>query len=236
MQSYKILWVDDEIDLLKPHILFLAQKGYEVTPVNNGADAIDMCDEAHYDIIFLDENMPGMSGLETLSHIKGKYPNLPVIMITKSEEEQIMEEAIGSKIADYLIKPLNPNQILLSVKKQLDNKRLVNERTNLSYQQQFQELGMAFNDYPDHKEWIEIYSKLVYWENQMDGMEDKGMAEVLNMQKEEANKNFAEFIKLARILSCDSRSCAFVKRARVCHSGTSFGPWAYANYYSTYFA
>jgi DNA-binding response OmpR family regulator len=123
MGNINILWVDDEIDLLKPHILFLEKKGYSVSPSNNGADAIDMCEENNYDIVFLDEHMPGLSGLETLSQIKSKRPNLPIVMITKSEEEYIMEEAIGNKIADYLIKPVNPNQILLSLKKNRDHSR-----------------------------------------------------------------------------------------------------------------
>ena len=162
MQRYKILWADDEIDLLKPHILFLENKGYDITPVNSGADAIEKCEENRYDVVFLDENMPGMSGLETLSHIKTNYPSIPVVMITKNEEEQIMEEAIGAKIADYLIKPLNPSQILLSVKRILDNKRLVTEKTNLSYQQEFRNISMAFTDDLDHEEWADIYKKLVY--------------------------------------------------------------------------
>ena len=131
MQRYTILWADDEIDLLKPHIMFLEKKGYDVTPVNSGSDALEHCESTNFDVVFLDENMPGMSGLETLTHIKSMKPSLPVVMITKSEEEHIMEEAIASKIADYLIKPLNPHQILLSVKKIFDNKRLVNEKVNL---------------------------------------------------------------------------------------------------------
>jgi CheY-like chemotaxis protein len=195
MQKYNILWADDEIDLLKPHILFLNNKGYEVTAVNSGADAIEKCDNFNYDIVFLDENMPGMTGLETLSYIKSNKPNLPVVMITKSEEEDIMEEAIGSKIADYLIKPLNPNQILLSVKKILDNKRLVTEKTNSSYQQDFRNISMAYNDRIDHEEWADIYKKLVYWELEIDNTENKSMAEVLDMQKDEANANFAKFIE-----------------------------------------
>src|SRR5690606_16441291 len=131
MNEIKILWVDDEIDLLKPHILFLEKKNYKVTTANNGQDALDLFDEESFDIVFLDENMPGLSGLETLAEIKEKKSSVPVIMITKSEEEYIMEEAIGSKIADYLIKPVNPNQILLSLKKNLDNSRLVSEKTTL---------------------------------------------------------------------------------------------------------
>ena len=160
MQRYNILWADDEIDLLKPHIMFLEQRGYDITPVNNGADAVEMCDDRNFDVVFLDEHMPGMSGLEALSQIKNNKPNLPVVMITKNEEEQIMEEAIGSKIADYLIKPLNPSQILLSVKKILDNKRLVNEKTNLNYQQEFRKISMAFQDVMNHDQWAEIYKKI----------------------------------------------------------------------------
>ena len=195
MQKSKILWADDEIDLLKPHILFLSNRGYEVTPVNSGADALDEIDHGYYDIVFLDENMPGMTGLETLNYIKSTHPNLPVVMITKSEEEQIMEEAIGAKIADYLIKPLNPNQILLSVKRILDNRRLVSERTNQSYQQDFRNISMAYNDRMSHDEWVDVYRKLVYWELEIDNTDDKSMAEVLDMQKDEANSNFTKFVK-----------------------------------------
>lgn len=194
MQNYQILWADDEIDLLKPHIIFLENKGYEVTPVNNGSEAIDLCQENNFDIVFLDENMPGMTGLETLSIIKSNKPNLPVVMITKSEEEYIMEEAIGAKIADYLIKPLNPNQILLSVKKILDNRRLVTEKTNQGYQQDFRNISLAFGDDLNHEEWAEMYKKLVYWDLEIDETEDQSMAEVLSMQHVEANSNFARFI------------------------------------------
>ncbi|MEJ2004221.1 MAG: bifunctional response regulator/alkaline phosphatase family protein, partial [Cyclobacteriaceae bacterium] len=194
MQRYSILWADDEIDLLKPHILFLENKGYDITPVNSGTDAIEKCEESNYDVVFLDEHMPGMSGLEALNQIKSLKPNLPVIMITKNEEEQIMEEAIGAKIADYLIKPLNPSQILLSVKKILDNKRIITERTNLTYQQEFRNISMAFHDDLDFEEWASIYRKLVYWELEIDETENKSMAEVLTMQKEEANSRFSKFI------------------------------------------
>src|SRR5688572_22669784 len=164
MQRYSILWADDEIDLLKPHILFLQERGYDVTPVPSGADAIEKFNENNYDVVFLDENMPGISGLETLNELKTSNPLIPVIMITKSEEEHIMEEAIGNKIADYLIKPINPNQILLSIKKILDNKRLVSERTNLGYQQDFRNISMAYNERIGHEEWIDIYKKLIFWE------------------------------------------------------------------------
>ncbi|HYG02060.1 MAG TPA: PglZ domain-containing protein [Chryseosolibacter sp.] len=192
MQRYNILWADDEIDLLKPHIIFLEQRGYDITPVNNAADAVEMCDEKNFDVVFLDEHMPGMSGLEALTQIKNNRPNLPVVMITKNEEEQIMEEAIGSKIADYLIKPLNPSQILLSVKKILDNKRLIIEKSSLNYQQEFRRISMAFQDRMNHEQWADIYKKLVFWELEMEGNNEMG--EVLDMQKIEANANFAKFI------------------------------------------
>ncbi len=195
MQRYSILWADDEIDLLKPHILFLNQKGYDVTGVNSGADALDACEKERYDIVFLDENMPGMTGLETLSQIKSNMPSLPVVMITKSEEEYIMEEAIGSKIADYLIKPVNPNQILLSVKKILDNRRLIDEKTTLSYQQDFRNISMVYNDHIDHEEWVDIYKKLIFWELEINQMDNKSMSEILDMQKSEANSNFIKFIQ-----------------------------------------
>lgn len=190
----KILWADDEIDLLKPHILFLESKGYEVVPVNNGSSAVDESLEQDFDIIFLDENMPGISGLEALSRIKKERPHIPVVMITKSEEEYIMEDAIGSNIADYLIKPVNPNQILLSIKKSLDKSKLVSQKTNSNYQQEFRELGMQLNSHLDKEEWAEIYKKLVYWEIELEGIEDGGMKEIINMQKQEANNQFSRFI------------------------------------------
>lgn len=195
MQRYSILWADDEIDLLKPHILFLQQRGYDITPVNNGAEAVELSEARHFDIVFLDEHMPGMSGLEALTQIKNQKPNLPVVMITKNEEEQIMEEAIGAKIDDYLIKPINPSQILLAVKKILDNKRLVIEKTNLGYQQEFRRISMAFLEDMNHEQWADIYKKLVYWELQMGESDNRDMAEVLEMQKVEANLNFCRFIR-----------------------------------------
>ncbi len=191
----KILWADDEIELLKPHILFLESKGYSVDPVTNGMDALDKVHEKSYDIIFLDENMPGISGLETLSKIKEINPLVPVVMITKSEEEYIMEEAIGSKIADYLIKPVNPNQILLSIKKNLDHSKLVSQKTNSNYQQEFRQLGMLLNGRLDAQEWSDLYAKLVFWELELDKIEDSGMREILEMQKKEANHLFADFIE-----------------------------------------
>lgn len=195
MIQHKILWADDEIDLLKPHILFLEKKGYDVTPVNSGADALEKVEEQVFDVIFLDENMPGMTGLEALAEINKTHPNTPVVMITKSEEEDIMEEAIGAKIADYLIKPLNPNQILLSLKKILQHRRIVSEKTNQSYQQEFQKISMAFSERLDFKDWVEIYQKLVYWDLEINQTENRSMSEVLDMQKTEANVEFIKFIK-----------------------------------------
>ena len=191
----KILWADDEIELLKPHILFLENKGYQVVAVTNGQDAVDKVKELAFDIIFLDENMPGLSGLETLSRVKEINLHVPVVMITKSEEETIMEEAIGSKIADYLIKPVNPNQILLSIKKNLDHGKLISQKTNANYQQEFRQLGMQLNSRLNADEWRELYAKLVYWELELDRIEDSGMREILEMQKKEANKQFADFIE-----------------------------------------
>ncbi len=189
-----ILWVDDEIDLLKPHILFLEKKNYNVTTCNSGTEAIDVLDDAKFDIVFLDENMPGLTGLETLHEIKEKQDNLPVVMITKSEEEYIMEEAIGNKIADYLIKPVNPNQILLSLKKNLDHSRLVSEKTTSNYQQEFRKIAMDLSMVNSYEEWVNLYQKLIYWEIQLEDIEDAGMFEILESQKNEANIQFGKFI------------------------------------------
>ncbi len=188
----KILWVDDEIEILKPHILFLEQKGYELTPVSNGTDALDLVKSGVYDIVFLDENMPGLSGLETLSRLKAIRPNTPVVMITKSEEESIMEEAIGSKISDYLIKPVNPNQILLILKKNLDEKRLQQEKTSSGYQKEFTKLGMEISPSLSVDEWIDLYRKIIFWEIELGRSGDEGMLQILQTQKEEANKVFSK--------------------------------------------
>lgn len=195
MEQIKILWVDDEIDLLKPHILFLEKKNYHVTTCNNGRDAVDLFDEENFDIVFLDENMPGMSGLETLSEIKEKKSATPVIMITKSEEEYIMEEAIGSKIADYLIKPVNPNQILLSIKKNLDHSRLISEKTTLDYQKEFRKIAMDMAMVNSFEEWIDIYRRLIFWEMELEDIVDQSMIEILESQKNEANSQFGKFIE-----------------------------------------
>jgi DNA-binding NtrC family response regulator len=168
MNQAKILWADDEIDLLKPHVLFLEKKGFQLTTVSSGFDAIQSIENEAFDIVFLDENMPGMTGLETLTEIKKRTPLTPVVMITKSEEEHIMEQAIGSQIADYLIKPVNPNQILLSCKKLLEGKALVSQKTNESYQQDFQKIVMALFEDLDTNAWVDLYKKLINWEIKMD--------------------------------------------------------------------
>lgn len=194
MNNIQILWVDDEIDLLKPHILFLQKKNYEVTTCTNGAEAVELIEEQNFDIVFLDENMPGLTGLETLSEIKNKRESVPVVMITKSEEEYIMEEAIGSKIVDYLIKPVNPNQILLSLKKNLDHSRLISQKTTSSYQQEFRKIAMDMSMINSYEEWAELYQKLIYWEMELGNIEDTGMFEILESQKTEANNQFCKFV------------------------------------------
>jgi len=195
VKKLRILWTDDEIDLLRPHILFLEEKGFEVLTANNGDDAIELVDSEDLDLIFLDENMPGLSGLQTLTIIKEKNPSIPVVMITKSEEEDIMEQAIGSKIADYLIKPVNPKQILLSIKKNVDNKRLISEKTVSGYQSNFGKIGIQISDANTFSEWAELYKKLVYWELELEQNPDSGMHEVFHMQKSDANNGFSKFIK-----------------------------------------
>lgn len=194
-EKINLLWADDEIELLKPHILFLQQKGYEVSTVCSGDEALDIMKEKHFDVVLLDENMPGLSGLETLDQIKAIHNDIPVIMITKSEEERIMDDAIGSKIADYLIKPVNPNQILLALKKSLDNRRLVGERTNVSYRQAFQEISSLVNSNLSYSEWYELYKKIVFWELEIDTSPDKSMLDIVRMQKLEANTRFSKFVE-----------------------------------------
>ena len=194
MKKDRILWADDEMDLLKPYLLFLEEKGYEVVAVTNGKDAIEICQNESFDIIFLDENMPGLSGLETLAQIKVLDPNVPMVMITKSEEEDIMNMAIGNKIADYLTKPVNPSQILLTLKKNIHKKEIVSEHTSTSYQQQFRNIGMQINESLTYMDWVDVYKKLVYWELELAETEN-GMDEMLKMQKNEANSTFNKFVK-----------------------------------------
>lgn len=194
MNNGTLLWVDDEIELLKAHILFLEKKGYEVETASNGQDALDRCATTAYDLILLDENMPGLSGLETLARIKETSPATPVVMVTKSEEENIMDQAIGSKIADYLIKPVNPTQILLALKKNIHKKEIVAEVAQTAYQQNFGKIGMQINDSLTFDNWKEVYKRLVYWELELSET-DSHMDEMLGMQKTEANQAFAKFIR-----------------------------------------
>ena len=194
MALAKILWVDDEIESLQSQKLFLEGKGYEVQTFTNGFDAIDFIKENLVDVVLLDETMPGITGLETLAKMKEVNQSLPIVLITKNETENLMDEAIGSQISDYLIKPVNPNQVLLSLKKIIDNKRLVAEKTTTAYQQQFRNLFMALNANPDYNEWMEIYKKLVYWELEMEKSDSPEMREVLQSQKSEANTEFFKFV------------------------------------------
>ena len=194
MTQGDILWVDDEIDSLKSQILFLKGKGYNVTPLSNGHDALELLKEKTVDVVLLDESMPGLTGLETLARIKDMQPMLPVVMITKNEAENIMEEALGKQITDYLIKPVNPNQVLLSLKKIMDGKRLVSEATTSAYQQDFRNLFMALSNNPNHEEWKDLYRRLVHWELEMARSDSPEMLEVLYNQKSEANTEFAKFI------------------------------------------
>jgi CheY-like chemotaxis protein len=194
-RSISILWVDDEMELLRPHILFLEDKGFLVVTTTNGNDAILKVGSRSFDLIFLDENMPGMNGLETLNGIKLLRPDIPVVMITKSEEEDIMDQAIGSKIADYLIKPVNPNQILLTIKKHTQTQQLVTQKTTSDYQLEFSKLGKLINSARDFDAWCEVYRKLVFWELGLESSTDSGMDEVLKLQKTEANSEFSRFIR-----------------------------------------
>lgn len=193
-QQNTILWADDEIDLLKPHIMFLRAKGYDVVTVNNGADALDLVSKQHFNLIILDENMPGITGLETLARINLIAPNIPVIMITKSEEENIMDQAVGNKIADYLIKPVNPNQILLSIKKNLHSGQLVSEHTAGGYRQDFSNISALINNASTLADWQNLYRTLTHWEIELSDA-DTGMAELLDMQKIEANAAFCKFVR-----------------------------------------
>ncbi len=191
----KILWVDDEIDLLKPHVMFLRSKGYEVDTCNNGYDAVDMISEQAFDLVILDEMMPGMTGLETLPLIKASRPSLPVIMVTKSEEENIMDKAIGSKIADYIIKPVNPNQVLLSIKKNLHSQQLVTEQTTADYRSEFGRIAVQQQQAESFAEWSALYRKLVGWEIELASSSDHSIREVLSYQKHEANQGFSKFVR-----------------------------------------
>ena len=195
MIKAKVLWVDDEIDLLKIQILYLEEKGHTVFTANNGYDAVELVKENNYDIIFLDENMPGISGLDVLTEVKRFKPAIPVVMVTKNEEEDIMDDAVGSKIDDYLIKPVNPKQIILSIKKNVENKQLISEKTSQRYQTKFSELGLKISQADTYNDWFALYNELVYWELELDKTGDHTMDEVLIQQKEDANIEFSKYIK-----------------------------------------
>ena len=194
MRKTRILWTDDEIEVLRPHLFFLREKGYEIDTCSNGNDTIDLVQQNIYDLIFLDEHMPGLSGIETLRLIKEIRPEIPVVMITKSEEEDIMEAAIGSEIADYLIKPVKPNQILLAIKKNLEHKRLVTEKTTIDYRQEFSRITALINGALSPSDWTDIYKKIIHWETELEKSSDPGLSEILRMQDNEANAGFSRFI------------------------------------------
>ena len=194
MTTGHLLWVDDEIEMLRAHIIFLEKKGYDVTTVNNGNDAIEECRKRNFDLVLLDEMMPGITGLETLQQIKEISPSTPIVMVTKSEEENIMDQAIGQKIADYLIKPVNPSQILLALKKNIHKKQIVTEVTQTGYRKEFQDIAMRIMDCSTLDDWKDIYRRLVRWELELSSA-DSGMTEMLQMQKEEANNSFAKFVR-----------------------------------------
>ena len=194
MTNGRLLWADDEMELLRAHLLFLEKKGYEVVTVTNGTDAIEECRKGSFDLVLLDEMMPGLSGLETLQHIKELTPQTPVVMVTKSEEEDIMNQAIGQQIADYLIKPVNPNQILLTLKKNIHRREIVTETVQQGYQQQFQQIAMQIMDCRTWQDWTDVYKRLVRWELELSAT-DSQMTEMLDMQKQEANLGFAKYVK-----------------------------------------
>src|SRR5512133_1269762 len=194
MRKTRILWTDDEVEALRPHILFLEEKGYEIDTCSNGNDTIDLVRQNRYDLIFLDENMPGLSGIETLKLIKDVRTDIPVVMVTKSEEEDLMETAIGAEIADYLIKPVKPKQLLLAIKKILDQRRLVTEKTTSEYRQEFGKISNMISSASTYSDWSELYKKLVFWETELEKSMDSGMDEILKTQENEANNSFSKFI------------------------------------------
>jgi DNA-binding response OmpR family regulator len=194
MRKINILWTDDEIEALTPHILFLEEKGYEIDTCSNGNDTIDLVRQKGYDLIFLDENMPGLTGIETLRLIREVRTDIPVVMVTKSEEEDLMESAIGSEIADYLIKPVKPKQILLAIKKILDQRRLVTETTTTGYRQEFSRITEMISQASTFSDWADLYRKIVFWETELEKSTDPAMSQILKMQENEANNAFSRFI------------------------------------------
>lgn len=197
MTKGKILWIDDEIDLLRPHIMLLEQRGYSVKTANNGEDAVAIAQEERppFDLVFLDENMPGMGGLQTLEIIKQQSPDTPVVMVTKSEEEDLMEQAIGKKISDYLTKPVNPTQVLLAVKKFLEGRQILGEAVSRDYTQEFARMSGQIMMASTAQDWIELYAKLVAWEMELDEHGGLGLAQTLGEQKKEMNSEFGKFVE-----------------------------------------
>lgn len=193
--SARLLWVDDEIELLRPHCIFLEKRGYDITTANSGSDALDLCRTQPFDLVLLDENMPGLSGLETLAALKALQPDLPVVMVTKNEAEDLMDQAIGAQITDYILKPVNPMQILLALKKHIHGKEIRQEQSETGYRQEFARIALSMDDAQDAEAWKELYRKLVHWELQLEENPDSAMNELLRTQKEEANAAFTKFVR-----------------------------------------
>lgn len=191
----KILWVDDEIDLLRSHILLLAEKGYVVDTATNGEDAVALLKAKGFDLVFLDEMMAGMGGLRTLAEIKEIRPEVPVVMITKNEDEGLMENAIGQKISDYLTKPVNPSQVLLAVKKFLEGRKITGEHVSRDYIKEINQISLALQSSPAAAEWIRIYEKLVNWSRELDERPELGFHQTLRDQIRECNVEFSKFIE-----------------------------------------
>ncbi len=191
----RILWVDDEIDLLRSHILLLTDKGYQVDTATNGEDAIELVRRQAFDLVFLDEMMAGMGGLRTLSGIKDLRPELPVVMITKNEDEGLMEDAIGVKISDYLTKPVNPSQVLMAVKKFLEKKRITSAQVSRDYIREFNDISTTLQGSPGFVEWIDVYNRLTEWGIEMDLHPDLGLTQTLGDQIRECNVQFSKYVE-----------------------------------------
>ncbi|HFE63455.1 MAG TPA: response regulator [Caldithrix sp.] len=194
MAKNKVLWVDDEIEFLQPHILLLREKGYKVETANNADDAISMIKSQNFDLVLLDEMMPGKDGLTALGEIKQHSPGLPVIMITKNEEESLMEDAIGAKIDDYLTKPVNPSQILMACKKFLESKDISQKKLTQTSSQKINQIALRLMERLDYRDWIDIYLKLTDWDIELDGMNEPQMRELIYDQRKECNVEFGKFI------------------------------------------
>ncbi len=195
MTKGNILWVDDEIDLLRSHIFFLKEKGFTVETATNGEDAIDLVRSKRFDLVFLDEMMAGMGGLQTLSLIKDVRPELPVVMVTKNETEGLMEDAIGTKISDYLTKPVNPSQILLTCKKFLEGKKITEQYVSRDYIKELQDISISLQSPMDADEWIQLYEKISNWSIELDAHPESGLQQTLADQVRECNVEFSKFVE-----------------------------------------